>query len=516
MTNSIPTQVDYTSRDYASIRADLIDRVRERVPEWDGNYTADFGLALVEAFAYMGDLLSYYVDRTANESTLTTATRRASVLALASDLGYTPSGYGPSTLTLKVQNTSETTAYTFPAGTVVTASIEVGDELLSIPFTTDEAVTVAAGAVADVASTQGVTDLGESGYGESIGVSDGTPSQRFSINYPEVSTESVQVYVYDGVNYYPWNRVDYLTDYSPLSRVFRVYENAEGNYDVEFGDGVSGLIPPQSHVIYVTYRKVVGSEGNIPPLSAQYWDLTSVPGLTATQVSVLSGSISVYNDAYSTGGTDPESTDSIRVSAPKFFRAANRAVTLEDYRSLALGVNNCGKAAAYAATPSSVLMAVGPARSVGDAEEYPGFDSYVDATNVGTATNELTNLKDSVEASISAVALAGTTVTVLSPKYLHFVLSVDVDLVEGVRQADAEALIRQSILSAFDYANSDFGSEVYVSDVIAAISRLGVSKTITVTELHKRTDPSGAGTLVADWDEVLLITDADLTVNFVL
>ena len=515
MTNSLPTQVDYTSRDYTSIRSDMIARIKERVPDWSGEDESDFGLAIVEAFAYMGDLMSYYIDRVANESTLSTATRRASVLALANDLGYTPSGYGPSTMTMKIQNTSEDTSYTIPAGTVASASIEVGDALLTIPFTTNAEVTVAAGSVGSVSATQGEFVTGPDGYGESVGVSDGTPSQVFSINYPSIAVESVQVYVYDGVNYSPWTRVDYLTDYSPLTRVFRVVENADGNYDIEFGDGVSGLVPTQSHVVYVTYRKVDGADGNIPALSSQYWDLTTVPGLTSGQVAVLSGNISVYNDTPATGGTNPESTDSIRTNAPQFFRAANRAVTLDDYQNLALGVNNCGKASAYAANPASVLMVVAPYRSIGLAEEYPGFDSYTDATNTGTATNELSTLKSAVDSAVTSAMLAGTTLTVLNPKHVHFILTITTSVVEGVRQADAETLIRQFILSSFDYAGANFGAEVYESDVIAAVARLGVSKTITVDALHKRTDGSGAGTIVANWDELLLISESDLTVNFV-
>lgn len=515
MANPIPAQVDYTSRDYASIRADLIERIRTRLPAWAGDDESDFGLALVEAFAYMGDLMSYYIDRAANESTLTTATRRASVLALAADLGYTPSGYSPATVTMKFQNTSASTSYTIPAGTRVTASIEVGDALLSIPFETDAAVTVAAGAVGSVAATQGETVTGADGYGESLGVSDGTPSQVFTLDYPSVSIESVQVYVYDGVNYYPWTRVDYLTDYSPLTRVYRVAENADGYYDIEFGDGVSGLVPSQSHVVYASYRKVDGTQGNIPSLASEYWDIEYVPGLTSSQVTVLSGNVSAYNDVAATGGTDPEATDAIRANAPQFFRAANRAVALEDYRSLALGVTNCGKANASAASPASVLLAVAPARSLGEAEEYPGFSAYVDATNTGTLATELTNLKTAVATALAPATLAGVTLTVVNPKYVHLVIEVSASIVSGVRTADAEALIQQALLSAFDYANADFGGEVYVADVISAVSRLGVTKTVSVTTLRKRTDASGAGTVTAAWDEMLLLKDTDLTIAWV-
>ena len=81
--SNIPISVDYTGRDYYSIREQLIARIQERIPEWTASDPADFGVALVEAFAYMGDLISYYIDRTANEFSLATATQRNSLLNIA-------------------------------------------------------------------------------------------------------------------------------------------------------------------------------------------------------------------------------------------------------------------------------------------------------------------------------------------------------------------------------------------------------------------------------------------------
>jgi hypothetical protein len=92
--SNIPVSVDYTSRDYYSLRDALIKRVVDRTGgKWTGNDPSDFGVALVESFAYMGDLVNYYIDRVANESYLGTATQRQNVLNLASMIGYTAGGY---------------------------------------------------------------------------------------------------------------------------------------------------------------------------------------------------------------------------------------------------------------------------------------------------------------------------------------------------------------------------------------------------------------------------------------
>ena len=97
--SNIPVSIDYTSRDYYALRDALIKRVQERTGgKWAGNDPSDFGVALIESFAYMGDLINYYIDRIANESYLGTATQRQNVLNLASMLGYTAGGYTSATV----------------------------------------------------------------------------------------------------------------------------------------------------------------------------------------------------------------------------------------------------------------------------------------------------------------------------------------------------------------------------------------------------------------------------------
>ena len=89
-----PLSIDYTSRDYYAIRQQLIARVKERTNnQWQGTDPNDFGLALIESFAYMGDMLNYYIDRLANESYILTATQRTTLLNIARMYGYTPTGY---------------------------------------------------------------------------------------------------------------------------------------------------------------------------------------------------------------------------------------------------------------------------------------------------------------------------------------------------------------------------------------------------------------------------------------
>jgi len=74
-----PPQLDYLSKDYTSFRQLMLNRITALSPDWQERNAADLGVALVELFAHVGDLLSYHQDAIATEAYLGTARRRVSV-----------------------------------------------------------------------------------------------------------------------------------------------------------------------------------------------------------------------------------------------------------------------------------------------------------------------------------------------------------------------------------------------------------------------------------------------------
>lgn len=80
--------IDYLSKDYASFRRLIIDRLSLLVPDWKERSPADLGMAIVEVLAYAADYLSYYQDAVATEAYLGTARKRVSVRRHARLLDY--------------------------------------------------------------------------------------------------------------------------------------------------------------------------------------------------------------------------------------------------------------------------------------------------------------------------------------------------------------------------------------------------------------------------------------------
>src|SRR5437868_1883201 len=98
--------IDYLSRDYDSFRQAIVNLIPRKLPEWTDRSEADFGIALVELFAYMADILSYYQDRVANEAFLTTAQERRSIIDHLRLIGYemAPAAAAAARLSLIVAN----------------------------------------------------------------------------------------------------------------------------------------------------------------------------------------------------------------------------------------------------------------------------------------------------------------------------------------------------------------------------------------------------------------------------
>lgn len=81
--------IKYTSRDYDSIRRDLIEHAKRYYPDTYKDFNeGSFGSLMIDTVSYVGDILSFYVDYQANESFLETASEFDNVLKIAKQSGF--------------------------------------------------------------------------------------------------------------------------------------------------------------------------------------------------------------------------------------------------------------------------------------------------------------------------------------------------------------------------------------------------------------------------------------------
>lgn len=684
--NKTPVSVDYTGRDYYALRTELIARVREATnQQWQGNDPADFGLALIEAFAYMGDQINYYIDRIANESYLLTATQRQSLLNIAQVYGYTPTGFVGSTVeatftskigsenqiggsqltTIDVPDSggspvstphvaelivpnnhpfavddwvivsgmdetqyngtyqiikvgldaglnvicykpessishisgngtvftvttsanhqfkpgesvvisgvspsgyngtwtvgevlgatsftvtsSVSTSYvsggkvnyanvatngtgtdvlgyayqvgtvTIPQGTQLTAEVTYADKTQQVAFTTLADVEV--GHIGNpynsrpVSARQGENvayrdknkkNLVANAHdidGELLGYSNGQAEQSLSLSETQVDKALLDVYVDDGINFNKWQQVQHLTDYGPSSAVYTVSLAADNSVTVNFGDGVSGAIPPQDAAIKAVYYVGGGPIGNIA--AGQLTTITAVPTTTTEEETIIKGFVTVTNESVGAGGADPETNDVIRFNAPRALSALNRAVTLDDFANLALSYRGVGKARATSEARTSVTVYIAPTQADSSTEVTPGLTD-------GVETTAMTILRQNVAEFLSDKKQIGTTVTVAAPTYTQVELTVEYSTLPQYNAAQVEQYIKSALFSQFAYNYVDFADVITPEEIEFKLRQVTGIRNIRVKELH-RAGGSGRISMVGSEKELFVFVEANLT-----
>ena len=146
--------IDLTARDYLSIKSALTQHVQNFFPnDWQDFTESGLGTILLELVAYVGDQLSFYLDRQGNETFLPTAVQRQNVINLVTLIGFVPRSVAASiagvTATLQIAQASAVVvqpftsftdeegndwelleAFELPAGRITSANISVVDEVL--------------------------------------------------------------------------------------------------------------------------------------------------------------------------------------------------------------------------------------------------------------------------------------------------------------------------------------------------------------------------------------------------
>lgn len=448
--NYVP-QVDFTSRDYSAIRDDIMALIPIFLPEWTNTDASDFGITLIELFAYMGDMLNYYIDRAANEGFISTATQRSSVLSIAELLGYSPSMGGPAIVELTLSNLGNE-AVVVPALTEIATTTTVNGITTQIIFETDEEVTVpaATGAVPGLETV--FATQGETVFEEPVGTSTGNAYQSFSLSRSPLISDSTYV-VANGV---PYTRVEYLLDSNANDPVYTVSTDADGLSTINFGDNISGRIPPVGPIV-VTYRVGGGAYGNVGPGTLRYILSDTVVG------TVKSDNL---NAAF--GGYDAESTDSIRYNAPYALTALNRAVSLKDYAALAIQVNDVSKAVADATSFNNITIYMAP---TGDTNlGTPGVDIN------GDPSDRFNTVADTLLTFLTDKAPATTTITIVEPSYVPIDVSVTINLLPQYRQSVISSAADSVVRTILDFDSTVFAEEFVIQYILAALSTVdGIS-----------------------------------------
>ena len=430
--NPVLPVIDYTSRDYESIRADLIRLVQQRLPQWTANDPNDFGVALVEAVAYTADQLHYYLDRVANESFLGTALQRESVLSIATLLGYKPYESAPSTVTLEFSNLTDTQVI-IPRLARAQATLERTDGSVVRIFETVNEIAVPPNGTQTVLALQGRTYTNEQ-----VGVSSGIAFQRHFLPRLAVLRDTISVTTVLGDSTTNWWQVDKLDNASDEDQVFVAERQADGSVALLFGDGINGEIPSLHAMIVATYR-VGGGLADVPAYSVQALVDPLIPTVTVNNIEAASG------------GRDDESINSIRVNASRSFRARDRAITAYDFMAMAKTYGNMAKAKVISNNGASVV-------------------AFVCALDDGSGRPTLTpDQEENLRLYLKSVSMAGVDITVVDTLWVPILLNLTVHCIPSAKRIAVERDVKQALASLFSFENMDFDARLTIGDILTAL-----------------------------------------------
>ena len=231
------------------------------------------------------------------------------------------------------------------------------------------------------------------------------------------------------------------------------------NTSVVLGNGINGLVPTQGSTITAKYRVGVGSLGNVAANAITSLD-TEIANIVFPSTTTSTAGV---------GGQDPESLSSIKTHAPTLRRTQDRAVTLEDYKSLVKGFPGVSKAHVLTSTTSGVVTV-----HYSGLPNIPNFETRDDNTALVLTTDfgaSGTEVSTYLNSHLSARSMLGVTVSQISATVNLVNVYIGFGRVEvrpGYIQSEVTAAITNAIRDLFTWDAVKFDQTIRASEVTAA------------------------------------------------
>lgn len=306
----LPTSTDYTDKDFDALRARLFKLISSAFPEWTDENVANFGNVLVECFAFVGDVLSYYVDNNARESRIITATQRKSLLGLCKLIGFVPSG---------AEAAQAAVILSIPSPIAGNVALQAGDYVATADVTSPVRFQLLEDTIILAGATSVLATVENSLNAQDTFASSGLANQEFVLSATPYLDNSSQVIAADGAYV---QVVNFLSS-GPADKHYVVVVDQNDRAKLRFGDGTNGAIPVSN--ITDNYRVGGGSVGNVEATAIKVVEKTYTDAFGTPVV------VSVTNPAKAEGGADRMTNAQIKQQAPASIRAPVNTVAREDF-----------------------------------------------------------------------------------------------------------------------------------------------------------------------------------------
>jgi len=308
---------DPAKLDFAQIKAALKANLEATGTFNDYDFDGSALDALLDVLALNTHLNALTANFATNEAFLDTAQLRGSVVSHAKPLNYLPRSRRSSkaTITMALQSVPDATDdIVIPKYTEFYTSI---DGVVYPFYTLDEYTATSANSYTVTA------DLYEGKKIRKRFIVDSDSYPMYVIPDSKADTSTFVVSVREGLN--SSNSETYsiptiVSELTALNTNYFLNESPNGYYEIMFGDGLIGKLPPAGSVVEIDYLK---SSGALADNANTFSSSATVEGYSITSTTVTKA----------LGGAEREGIASIRFNAPKSFAAQSRAVTVSDYKT---------------------------------------------------------------------------------------------------------------------------------------------------------------------------------------
>ncbi len=488
--------IDYMARDYDGFLKAMRELIPAKLPEWtDYQSEADFGNVLLELFAHMGDILSYYQDRIANESFLGTAQTRRSIIHHLRLIGYKLSTAAPASaeLTLTLPGTCNEIIKISKGDAFATKS-QKDQPSVRFEYTREKPLEINFDTIASVGNKKKFEGIpieeGRLIKDEILGISDGTPNLKFafahnglilrSLGQGQKINKDIILITVLGETIEEWTLKESLAFSRGAQKEFIIEIDEENQTTLIFGDGVLGAIPPSGATIKVSYRVGGGSHGNVAADMIQ--TIIDAPTLASFGAKIT-------ESKPATGGADKETIGHAVQHAPAVFRSLKRSVTAEDYEALALDFKGVGKVRAEATNWNTISLFVAP--------EGGGYVSDV--------------LKANLLAYFEDKRPLSTIIEIEDVDYVKIYVTAEIDVESYYSRDDIKEKVKNEAGDLLAFKNVDFAESIYLSKFYEKIEDIEGVKGVNVSEFRRPEQATGdiepSGKIELNSNEVPRIPD---------
>lgn len=294
----------YSILEYLKLQAEQLSNGK-----WTDFSDGDLGTVLLKMLSYLGDMNNYQIDKVVSELYLSTATERASAIALASLVGYEPRHYESAYTTLTLTNT---TGYNIPDGTEVPAYSSFTDSANEVRYCNLKKATFY--------NNKATFDVYQGNYiTHAYTIESITELGRIYLEEYNIGINTMTLTI-DGKI---WERVDDVR-YATGKLCFSVHITVDKILYIQLPAYWPDYIT-RGTSIKLDYLLSDGENGRIGKNV-----LTKPAALNSQYASVMQ----ITECDSSTGGYDPETVNEMKENIPKFARTMNTIVTINDFEEV--------------------------------------------------------------------------------------------------------------------------------------------------------------------------------------